>query len=158
MFARPDSEYMEHPYSWSRWADRVYSPDVAENGDRDERSRAVQELIEHLAAGSAAVPTTTFGRLRRTAGALLRGRSALLSPEHVDVATVERLVRSLGELKGVAMKMGQILSYIDDALPEETSALLGVLRTWSQPTELLSRIDRGLLTKIRPVQRAPDLT
>jgi predicted unusual protein kinase regulating ubiquinone biosynthesis (AarF/ABC1/UbiB family) len=106
---------------------------VARN-DTDERSRAVQELIERLAAGPTAIPTTTFGRLRRTAGALLRGRSALLSGEGVDVATVERLVRSFGELKGVAMKMGQILSYIDDALPEETRALLGVLRTWSQPT------------------------
>ena len=94
----------------------------------------MRELIERLSTGSTAVPTTAFGRLRRTAGALLRGRSALLSGEEVDIAAVERLVRSFGELKGVAMKMGQILSYVDDALPAETSALLGVLRTWSQPT------------------------
>jgi predicted unusual protein kinase regulating ubiquinone biosynthesis (AarF/ABC1/UbiB family) len=107
---------------------------VGRNDGDDERTRAVQDLMASLATGSSAIPTSTFGRLRRTAGALLRGRSALLTRDGVDAAAVEQLVRSFGELKGVAMKMGQILSYIDDALPAETSALLGVLRTWSQPT------------------------
>jgi predicted unusual protein kinase regulating ubiquinone biosynthesis (AarF/ABC1/UbiB family) len=100
----------------------------------DPAARAVQDLIRQLGARPTAVPTTSLGRLRRTAGALLRGRSVLLPGDTIDPDVVARLVQSFGELKGVAMKMGQILSYVDDALPPEASALLGVLRTWSPPT------------------------
>lgn len=94
----------------------------------------VRELVAKLASRSGTVPATAFGRLRRTARALLRGRSALSPGDDLDPAAVEELVRSFGELKGIAMKVGQILSYVDDALPAETGALLGVLRTWSPPT------------------------
>lgn len=108
----------------------------------------VRELMARLASRPGQVPASALGRLRRTAGALLRGRSALLPGEEVDPAVVEELVKSFGELKGIAMKVGQILSYVDDALPEEASALLGVLRTWSPPTpfedvEEILRADLG---------------
>jgi hypothetical protein len=83
----------------------------------------LQLLLEHLRTEEGApVPTSLLGRLRRTAvagarvglGALagrLRGRDlnlGALSPE-----ALARLVESFGELKGVAMKVGQILSYVD---------------------------------------------
>jgi predicted unusual protein kinase regulating ubiquinone biosynthesis (AarF/ABC1/UbiB family) len=58
----------------------------------------------------------------------------LMALANVDPAVVERLVRSLGELKGIAMKMGQILSYIDDSLPDEVRRMLSLLQTTSQPT------------------------
>jgi predicted unusual protein kinase regulating ubiquinone biosynthesis (AarF/ABC1/UbiB family) len=129
--------------------------------DSDTRA-AVQDLVQRLAASESELPTTAFGRLRRTAGALLRGRSALLSDGEVDAATVERLVRSFGELKGVAMKMGQILSYIDDGLPAETRALLGVLRTFSQPTPFATveqiireELGAGAPALLRDLVRAP---
>lgn len=100
----------------------------------DDQAARVRALIAQLASRSGKVPSTAFGRLRRTAGVLLRGRSVLLPGEALDPRVVEELVKSFGELKGVAMKVGQILSYVDDALPAEASALLGVLRTWSPPT------------------------
>jgi predicted unusual protein kinase regulating ubiquinone biosynthesis (AarF/ABC1/UbiB family) len=57
---------------------------------------------------------------------------------------VAKVASSLGELKGLAMKVGQILSYIDVALPEELRAALSVLQTHSppMPTERV----RGILS------------
>jgi predicted unusual protein kinase regulating ubiquinone biosynthesis (AarF/ABC1/UbiB family) len=111
--------------------------------DREDRVRALAELL--LGGPSAEVPTSTLGRLGRTARAAMRiGRLTLakrtldedgiVAMANVDPATVERLVRNLGELKGIAMKMGQILSYIDDSLPDETRRVLSLLQTTSQPT------------------------
>jgi predicted unusual protein kinase regulating ubiquinone biosynthesis (AarF/ABC1/UbiB family) len=81
------------------------------------------------------VPTGLFGRARRTASAALRsGTSALLGGGKLDARTAERLALSLGELKGIAMKVGQILSYLDTPLPEETRRVLAVLQVKSQPT------------------------
>jgi predicted unusual protein kinase regulating ubiquinone biosynthesis (AarF/ABC1/UbiB family) len=52
-----------------------------------------------------------------------------LSPE-----ALAGLVESFGELKGVAMKAGQILSYVDGSLAPEARQLLAVLQVDSQPT------------------------
>ena len=104
----------------------------------------LQLLLEHLRAEEGApIPTSPLGRLRRTAfagarvglsalGGKLRGRDlnlGSLSPEGLA-----RLVESLGELKGVAMKVGQILSYVDGSLAPEARRLLAVLQIHSQPT------------------------
>ena len=103
----------------------------------------LQLLLEHLRSEEGApIPTSPLGRLRRTAvagarvglGALagrLRGRElnlGALSPE-----ALARLVESFGELKGVAMKVGQILSYVDGSLAPEARQLLAVLQLHSQP-------------------------
>lgn len=102
------------------------------------------KLLEGLRAHEQAeIPTTALGRLRRTAGAgaraglgalagRLRGGEANLgglSPE-----ALAKLVESFGELKGVAMKAGQIFSYVDGSLDPQARALLSVLQTQSQPT------------------------
>jgi predicted unusual protein kinase regulating ubiquinone biosynthesis (AarF/ABC1/UbiB family) len=104
----------------------------------------LQQLLEQLRAEEGKpIPTSAVGRLGRTAltgarmglGALagrLRGREVTLgslSPE-----TLARLVESFGELKGVAMKVGQILSYVDGSLDPEARRLLAVLQVHSQPT------------------------
>ncbi len=60
---------------------------------------------------------------------LLRGERAEL-----DLARVGALVRDLGELKGVAMKAGQILGYIDPSLDPQLRAWLSVLHTSSRAT------------------------
>jgi predicted unusual protein kinase regulating ubiquinone biosynthesis (AarF/ABC1/UbiB family) len=51
----------------------------------------------------------------------------------VDPEALAKIVETVGELKGVAMKMGQIMSYVDIALPEELKSALSVLQTHSQP-------------------------
>lgn len=110
-------------------------------------------LLEHLRAEEGAqIPTSSLGRLRRTAVAAARvGISSLaarlrggdlnlgsLSPE-----AIARLVESFGELKGIAMKVGQILSYVDGSLDPEVRALLAVLQRYSQPTPF-AQIERTI--------------
>jgi predicted unusual protein kinase regulating ubiquinone biosynthesis (AarF/ABC1/UbiB family) len=94
-------------------------------------------LLARIAQRAAPVPTTALGRMRRTAGAALRAAASAARRggglAGLDEVAIERLVESLGELKGIAMKMGQILSYIDDALPPETRKLLATLQKWSPP-------------------------
>lgn len=70
--------------------------------------------------------------------ALKQGRRLIARDEaavHRELA--EALVAELGELKGLPMKVGQILSYMDGVVPEEHEALyqqiLGRLRTTSSP-------------------------
>jgi hypothetical protein len=58
-------------------------------------------------------------------------------------------VLSLGELKGIAMKVGQVLSYIDDSLAAETRKLLAMLQTSSQPTAF-ARIEETLRRDLGP--------
>jgi ribosomal protein L7/L12 len=73
----------------------------------------------------------------------LRGRS--LAPS--DAESIYRLVASLGKLKGVAMKMGQHLSYVDSSIPDEVRAALAALQTHSQPMAAshVAKIIRGEL-------------
>lgn len=104
------------------------------NDDRIARERA--RLLETVRG----VPTSRLSRLWRTgrsAGALaaatlgnrLRGQGGGLAA--ADVEDIVRLVERLGELKGVAMKVGQILGYIDPTLPPELRGLLSLLHTAS---------------------------
>jgi predicted unusual protein kinase regulating ubiquinone biosynthesis (AarF/ABC1/UbiB family) len=127
----------------------------------------LQLLLEHLRTEEgAAIPTSSLGWPRRTAvagarvglGALagkLRGRDlnlGALSPE-----ALARLVESFGELKGVAMKMGQILSYVDDSLAPESRQLLAVLQRHSQPTpfaQIEQTIREDLVLERRPCSPA----
>ena len=96
-----------------------------------------------LAGESTGVPTSSFGRLGRTASAVLRsgrllrrGRGRAEDAPPVDPEALRAIISSIGQLKGVAMKMGQIMSYIDVAMPEELRAALSVLQTHSQPMPL----------------------
>ena len=105
----------------------------------------VSQLLERL-RGQRGMPiaTSALGRLRRTASAgarmgfgviagRLRGGElnlGSLSPE-----ALASLVESLGELKGLAMKAGQILSYVDGSLSPEARNLLSVLQVNAQPAD-----------------------
>ena len=51
----------------------------------------------------------------------------------LDAEKVVKMVTSVGKLKGIAMKVGQIMSYIDVAIPEEMQEALSVLQTHCQP-------------------------
>ena len=72
----------------------------------------------------------------RTGAGLVVGR--LRGHEGIDAEVIERLVLSMGELKGIAMKMGQILSYMDTTLPPEARELLSILQVRSQPTSFVA--------------------
>jgi predicted unusual protein kinase regulating ubiquinone biosynthesis (AarF/ABC1/UbiB family) len=74
-------------------------------------------------------------------GGRLRGKGEGLGA--ADVRAVSQLVSRLGELKGLAMKAGQILGYIDPTLPEEVRKLLSVLQTAS-PASPFPQVEASL--------------
>jgi len=71
------------------------------------------------AARLAALPAAHAGRSAVGLGRRLGGRSAEAVAAQVSARTAEQLFRTLGELKGGAMKVGQTLSALEAALPEE---------------------------------------
>jgi predicted unusual protein kinase regulating ubiquinone biosynthesis (AarF/ABC1/UbiB family) len=102
------------------------------DGDRSLRA----ELERRLLALRGKLPTSSLGRLGRTAMAALRGgRLAWRGTRNgeADLDTLAALVSSVGQLKGMAMKAGQLISYLDLQLPPEMQAALAVLQTHSPP-------------------------
>ncbi len=94
---------------------------------------AKKDLME----GEHAVSTSRLGRLFNTGrSAVGLARTMLGSREgEVDLEALSKLTRRLGELKGMGMKMGQILSFIDPSLPPETRSLLAVLQRQAPASE-----------------------
>ena len=70
----------------------------------------------------AALPLGYAGRTALGLGKRLGGQSAEAVLTEVQQRTAEQLFRTLGELKGGAMKFGQALSVLEAALPEELTA------------------------------------
>jgi predicted unusual protein kinase regulating ubiquinone biosynthesis (AarF/ABC1/UbiB family) len=92
--------------------------------------------VRRLLAAQGRLPTSSLGRLGRTALTALRGRKVIgrvVGGGEPDVASLAELVGALGQLKGVAMKAGQVLSYVDVALPDDLRAALSALQTHSAP-------------------------
>ncbi|MBK7826652.1 AarF/ABC1/UbiB kinase family protein [Nannocystis sp.] len=96
------------------------------------------ELRARMLGQAEAVPTSTIGRMWRTGrsavglgSALLRGRRG----DDLDPEAIAELVARLGGLKGVAMKAGQMLGYVDASLPPELQGMLSLLQTAAPCTE-----------------------
>jgi len=70
----------------------------------------------------AALPLGYAGRTAMGFGRRLGGQPAESVLSEVQQRTAEQLFRTLGELKGGAMKFGQALSVLESALPEELAA------------------------------------
>ncbi len=70
----------------------------------------------------AALPMGYAGRTALGLGKRLGGKSAEAVLTDVQARTAEQLFRTLGELKGGAMKFGQALSVLEAALPDEIAA------------------------------------
>jgi predicted unusual protein kinase regulating ubiquinone biosynthesis (AarF/ABC1/UbiB family) len=91
-----------------------------------------------------ALPRGFLHRTRRNAFTGIRAIRLMSkeTPEEAAVAAA-KLVLSMGEMKGIAMKVGQIMSYTDFALPDEARSLLATLQTqappmpWSQVQQVL---------------------
>ena len=70
----------------------------------------------------AALPLGYAGRNALGLGKRLGGRPAEVVMSEIQQRTADQLFRTLGELKGGAMKFGQTLSVLEAALPEELAA------------------------------------
>ncbi|MGW3656220.1 ABC1 kinase family protein [Streptomyces sp. NPDC005151] len=69
----------------------------------------------------AALPLGFAGRATWGLGKRIGGRSAEIVARELQQRTADQLFRTLGELKGGAMKLGQALSVFESALPEEVA-------------------------------------
>jgi predicted unusual protein kinase regulating ubiquinone biosynthesis (AarF/ABC1/UbiB family) len=70
----------------------------------------------------AALPTMYAGRTALGAARKVGGAPAEAVATEVQRRTIEQLCRTLGELKGGALKLGQALSVLEAVLPEELAA------------------------------------
>ncbi|MFW6866621.1 ABC1 kinase family protein [Nocardioides sp. CPCC 206347] len=83
------------------------------------------DLPRKAAARTARLAALPLGYAGRTAlgfGKRMGGASAEAVMSDIQQRTAEQLFRTLGELKGGAMKFGQALSVLESALPEEMAA------------------------------------
>jgi predicted unusual protein kinase regulating ubiquinone biosynthesis (AarF/ABC1/UbiB family) len=132
---------------------------------REDDSKTLREqLIAGILAAQRQLPTSTLGRFSRLFGGALRSgrlwrRGA--TGDELDVAQLTAAIASVGQLKGVAMKVGQIFSFAEVAMPEELRTAFSVLQTHSPPmpfarvTEIvqadLGERARQLLAHMEPV-------
>jgi predicted unusual protein kinase regulating ubiquinone biosynthesis (AarF/ABC1/UbiB family) len=91
---------------------------VRDNSDMTELPRRAAARTARLAA----LPLGFAGRTAWGVGKRLGGAPAEAVVTDVQQRTAEQLFRTLGDLKGGAMKMGQALSILESALPEELAA------------------------------------
>ena len=76
-----------------------------------------------------------IGLARNVASSAKRGDEAL---GEKDLRKIEAMVTRLGALKGLPMKLGQIMSYLEIELPEESRRILALLQTQSPATPFAS--------------------
>jgi predicted unusual protein kinase regulating ubiquinone biosynthesis (AarF/ABC1/UbiB family) len=84
----------------------------------------VNDLPRKAAARTARLAALPLGYAGRTAlgfGKRMGGQPAELVLGEIQARTAEQLFRTLGELKGGAMKFGQALSVLESALPDEVA-------------------------------------
>ncbi len=81
------------------------------------------------------VPTGRFRRLSRIAALAPHLGGALLGGAGTRRAVAERMLHTLGELKGGSMKLGQILAQVAEALPEDMQERLGGLFDEAPPLD-----------------------
>lgn len=100
----------------------------------DARSRAQRrsDATQRLYKTTGDMVTTSLSRVGRVTSVSLRGGVGALTGS-VGAGSLHKIVATLGELKGVPMKIGQLLSYVDSSLAEDTRAELSALQTHSQP-------------------------
>jgi predicted unusual protein kinase regulating ubiquinone biosynthesis (AarF/ABC1/UbiB family) len=113
----------------------------------DIRSR----VATRVSSAKAPLPTSAIGRRARliaglaTAGAKSVGRSVrrTFGRDASDVEPEAQVTASIGQLKGLVMKVGQALGYMDAGLPDALRSALSVLQTSAQPLDA-DRIRRVL--------------
>jgi predicted unusual protein kinase regulating ubiquinone biosynthesis (AarF/ABC1/UbiB family) len=77
---------------------------------------------------------TTWNRARRLAGRLFLSRAKREARDRaLEQEAARDVVKAMGDMKGVLMKLGQILSFMDDAVPEVYRAELQRLQSQAPP-------------------------
>ena len=85
----------------------------------DDRVSELPRKAVRRTARLAALPLGYAGRSALGLGRRLGGQSSEVVLAEIQQRTAEQLFRTLGELKGGAMKFGQMMSVLESALPED---------------------------------------
>lgn len=111
------------------------------------------KMVDAFRRAGSVVPTGQVERLLKT-GRSAVGMAGVMQGERWGGGGSERtldavasLVTQLGELKGVAMKAGQMLSFLDPTLPEEARNLLALLQMQA-PATPLEQVQATLTTEL----------
>ena len=99
----------------------------------------------------ASLPATYAGRTALSFGKRVGGKPAEAIAAEMSARTAEQMFKTLGELKGGAMKLGQALSIFEAALPEEFAAPYRAMLTKLQdsaPAMPTSAIEEILSTEL----------
>jgi predicted unusual protein kinase regulating ubiquinone biosynthesis (AarF/ABC1/UbiB family) len=113
---------------------------VGEMSDSDDARRVRRLVAGRLRGAEAELSTSALGRIVQTAFSAFKARRLLRrGDDEADLDALVKLVSSVGELKGIAMKAGQLLSYVDLPLPPQLQGALSVTRghsvNYSRPRE-----------------------
>jgi predicted unusual protein kinase regulating ubiquinone biosynthesis (AarF/ABC1/UbiB family) len=106
----------------------------------DQRLQQFRQLLRQQSKGGSSRGLRRVARAVRGGAGLAKsmlhstGRGPNLTLSEGDLRRFEALVTRLGELKGLPMKFGQVMSYLELELPEEARRLLGLLQTQSPAT------------------------
>lgn len=120
-------------------------------------STSSRNLGDALLGREAAVSTSRLGRFFSSGRAAVGlATTVLRGGRSVNVEGLSALTSRLGELKGLGMKLGQILSYVDPNLPPEGRELLSVLQTKApaSPAEAVARTLEDAFGDRAPTLRA----
>jgi predicted unusual protein kinase regulating ubiquinone biosynthesis (AarF/ABC1/UbiB family) len=112
----------------------------------------LDELLKLLQATDMEMPQGTWGRFSRNMGGFLRmgkmilrgGKDGSFVP---TAAELKKIVLSLSQLKGLAMKLGQMFSYFELSMPNELQSALSLLQTQS-PSMPYSIVERQIRSEI----------
>ncbi len=112
----------------------------------------VASLRARMLAQESMVPTSALRRMWRggrsavgLARQLARGRDG----EAIDLAAAAEVVAGLGRLKGMAMKVGQMLGHVDPGVPEELRGMLSLLQT-SAPATGFEAVEAEIRASLGP--------
>ena len=89
----------------------------------EEPRKALPRKAAARTAKLAALPLGYAGRSALGLGKRIGGKPADAVMSEIQQRTAEQLFRTLGELKGGAMKVGQMLSVLESAFPEEMAVV-----------------------------------
>ncbi len=128
----------------------------------------LEQFRNHLREESDRGPGKGFGRFTRLLGGGLglarslakAGKTGSTGPSARDLEKMQAIVERLGTLKGLPMKMGQIMSYLEVDLPEETRQILSLLQTQSPATpwervESILQEDLGDSARLLRMEKTP---
>jgi hypothetical protein len=114
------------------------------------------EVASRLSSVNAALPTSVLKRPVRLVSGLARAGTRWLARaarrRREDIEPESTVTGTFGELKGVTMKLGQVLGYTDLGLPRNLAAALSALHTHAQPLPF-DRIREVLERELGPAGR-----